>query len=129
MENWGLFPSRRIILLGWLSKTIYDFRSHIKQNPINDLLVKEFSLRHKAYLEKKKKKRRKKEERRARKKERKEKGRKGERRRKEKKEKERKEGSRKEGGKWGRGEGRKAGNDLLWFVFFIDLRREIYNRC
>lgn len=56
MENWGLFPSRRIILLGWLSKTIYDFRSHIKQNPINDLLVKEFSLRHKAYLEKKKKK-------------------------------------------------------------------------
>lgn len=117
MENWGLFPSRRIILLGWLSKTIYDFRSHIKQNPINDLLVKEFSLRHKAYLEKKKKKegRRKKggQERR--------KGKKREgREREEGKKKRRKKGKKEVGRKEGSGGGGKEGRQAMTFfgLFF-----------
>lgn len=112
MENWGLFPSRRIILLGWLSKTIYDFRSHIKQNPINDLLVKEFSLRHKAYSEKKKRRKEGKKEGKERK------GKEGREKKEGKKEKERKEVGRKEGSGGGGKEGRQA---MTFFGLFFSL--------
>lgn len=110
MENWGLFTTRRIRFLGWFSKIVYDFRSHIKQDPINDLLVKGIRLIFKKMKGGKK-------ELQERWKRKNEEGKKARGRGKKAGGKEiRREGS-KQGGR--KREGRKEGNELLCFFFFF----------